>query len=170
MSLPNLATLIPNLQSEFTHHVTLFCKIELKFYSKTHVISQTNTHFCSIAQQSFILTKSNFLLVGVRHEFSSFSFSCDRTALTIAFQAPTVVNHHRYIPSTMVPSFHVFDILVKAFTMFFTHITQVLWKIVLSVHVKSDFQTHSTSKCFKTSQCVINNGFVVRIFSIAKKF
>ena len=50
MSLPNLATLIPNLQSEFTHHVTLFCKIEFKFYSKTHVISQISTHFCSIAQ------------------------------------------------------------------------------------------------------------------------
>ena len=75
MSLPNLAALIPNLQSKFTHHATLFCKIYFKFYLKTHVISQISTHFCSIAQKSFVLTKSDFLLVGGGHEFSLFGFS-----------------------------------------------------------------------------------------------
>ena len=48
--LTNLATLIRNLQSEFTHHVTLFFKTELKFYLKTYLISQICTHFCSSAQ------------------------------------------------------------------------------------------------------------------------
>ena len=129
MSLSNLAMLISNLQSKFTHHILLFCEIKFKFYSKMHVISQISTHFCSIAQ-SFILTKAGFLLVGVRHEFSSFGFSCDLTAFTISLPAPTVVCHHGYIPSTLVPSFHAFDVLMKAFTMFFTHVTKVLWKIV----------------------------------------
>ena len=90
MGLPNLATPIPSLQSEFTHHVTHFCKIEFKFYSKTYVRSQICTHFCSIIQYSFVLTKSGFLFVGVRHEFSSFDFSCNLTAFTIAFQAPKI--------------------------------------------------------------------------------
>ena len=126
MSLLNLATPIPNIQSEFTHHVTLFCKIEFKFYSKTYEICQISTYFSSIAQYSFVRTKLAFLLVGVRHEFASFGFSCNLTALTVAFEAPTVVRHHRYIPSTLIPSFHAFDVLVKAFIMFFTRVNQVL--------------------------------------------
>ena len=105
----------------------------------------------------------------MRHEFSSFGFSCNLITLTIAFQAPTLVCHHGYIPSPLVPCFYNFDVLVKAFPMFFSHITQVLWEIVQVCMQKMNFQIHATSKCFKTRQHVFYIVLFVRIFSVAKK-
>ena len=103
----------------------------------------------------------------MRHEFSFFGFSCSLTTLTVAFQAPTVVRHHVYIPSPLVPSFH-FDVLVKAFLMFFAHIIQALWEIVQVCMQKMNFQTHTTFKRFKTSQHVFYNALIVRSFGVAK--
>ena len=105
----------------------------------------------------------------MKYEFSSLGFSCNLTTLTIAFQAPTVVRHHGYITSSLVPGFHDFNAMVKVLIMFFIHITQVLWEIVHVCMQKMSFQTHATSKRFKTSQHVFYNVLVVRIFSVAKK-
>ena len=140
-----------------------FFKIEFEFYSKAHLISPISIQFCSFAQYHFFQTKLDFFFVGVTHEFSSFGFSCNLTTLTIAIQAPRVVCHHEYLPSFLVPSFHNFDVLVKAFPMFFNHITQVLWEIVQVCMLKMNFQTHATSKRFKTSKCVFYDVLAVRI-------
>ena len=95
MSLPNLATLISNLQSEFTHHVTLFCKVEFKFYSKMHLINPIRTLSVHLLKKNFSsYCKFGFFFVDVRLEFSSFGFSCNLVTLTIAFQEPTLVRHH----------------------------------------------------------------------------
>ena len=62
MSLPNLTTLIPNIQSEFTYHVTLFCKIEFKFTQKR--INKPNKHtFLFFRSISFKLNLAFYLLV-----------------------------------------------------------------------------------------------------------
>ena len=129
--------LIPNLQSEFTQHITLFCKIEFK-----NAFNKPNKHtFLFICSIKFFLTKLGFFFIAVRHKFSSFGFSCNLTTFSIAFQAPTVICHHQYIRLPLVPSFQNFNVKEKAFSMFFTHITKVLGKIVQAGRQKKELSS-----------------------------
>lgn len=69
----------------------------------------------------------------------------------ISLQQPTVISHHSCIPPSLIAKFHLFQILMKSFTLFFNDISQVTRKLfqvrILEVkfnaHRKSDFPKFS---------------------------
>ena len=70
--------------------------------------------------------------------FCAFSF-VERYILPMQHSA--VVAHHICIPSTLIPSFHFLDILVKPLTLLFTKCTKIFRKIQMGVQ-NMDFKTH----------------------------
>jgi len=73
--------------------------------------------------------------------FSDFSFGSFLETLLIRFpvmrviraitlEAPAVVSHHMYVPSSLISILHDFYVLVKSFTLLFRKIAQVFRKSV----------------------------------------
>ena len=57
-------------------------------------------------------------------------------------QYPAVVAHHTCIPSTLIPSLHFLDILVKPLTLLFTNCTKIFREVIQVGVQKTEFKTY----------------------------
>ena len=74
-------------------------------------------------------------------EASFFAFSFLECYI-FPMQHPAVVAHHICNPSTLIPSLHFLDILVKPLILLFTNCTKIFWEIIQMGVQKMEFKTH----------------------------
>ena len=79
---------------------------------------------------------------------SCFSFEASFCAFSFvgryvfSMQHPAVVNHHICIPSTLIPTLHFLDILVKPLSLLFTNCNKILREVIQMGVQKMEFKTH----------------------------
>ena len=59
-----------------------------------------------------------------------------------SMQYPAVVAHYTCIPSTLIPSLHFLDILVKPLTLLFTNCTKIFREVIQMGVQKTEFKTY----------------------------
>ena len=62
------------------------------------------------------------------------------------FNTPAVISEHANIPSSLVPIFHDFYVLVKSLILFITMVTKIVREFVKMTEVKMYFYAHVASK------------------------
>ena len=85
-------------------------------------------------------------------------------------QQPAKISHHIGVPSSLVPSLCVLDILVKPFTLFFTIRPQVFGKVVRMGVQEMHFQAHVTALFFEGIEHPGSNILIVLIPPIPQEF
>ena len=87
---------------------------------------------------------------------------------TISLDAPTIVSHHMYIPSTLIPFLHNLQILVESFTLFITDSTEVFREVSKMAMQKMHLDAHVATERFVALQLCLDKFGVIQRTSIFK--